>query len=226
MEARPTGAQTTPSTPETAATGNADSGAGSVETFPDDLRGPLRDREPDALQTFYDCYFDRMYGYVRRLVGEEHLAEDLTQEIFMHIIEHLDSYDPARALRPWVFTIATNKVRDFWRSRRHRATKQEVSLELDETGGWAKDGAVGPDEGLEIEERSAELEAAISALPDSMRLTLVLRYYKGLSFEEIGKIIDRNEAAVRKRYSRALEELRQTLPGLAPDGPVIEGGES
>ena len=52
---------------------------------------------------------------------------------------------------------------------------------------------------------------AIEALPDSMRLTLVLRYYQGLSFAEIGAIVDRNEAAVRKRYSRALEELRNSL---------------
>ncbi len=190
------------------------SGSGGVESFPDRLRAPLQAREPGALATFYDCYFDQLYGYVRRLVGEEHLGEDLTQEIFMHVIEHLDSYDPARPLRPWVFTIATNKVRDFWRSRRYRSKEREVSLELDETEAWARSGEGSPDEDLATQERSAQIEAAINELPESMKLALILRYYKGLSFEEIGKVIDRNEAAVRKRYSRALEELRNRLPGL------------
>ena len=215
MEARPTGAPA-----------SQPSGERGVDSFPDELRPALRDRDPAALATFYDCFFDRMYGYVRRMVAEEHLAEDLTQEIFMHIIRNFESYDPTRALRPWVFTIATNKVRDFWRSRRHRTTQREVSLELDETGSWARSGEPRPDQGLASTEQSSEIAAAIDALPESMRLTLALRYYEGLSFAEIGKIVDRNEAAVRKRYSRALEELRQSLDGLAPRSSADDSDDS
>ena len=89
-------------------------------------REALRDRDPEVLERFYNLYFDRVYAYVRRLLREAHLAEDLTQDIFMHIHQSLPSYDPTRALRPWVFTIATNKTRDFWRSRRHQETLREV----------------------------------------------------------------------------------------------------
>lgn len=181
------------------------------DSFPETLREALRDREDHALGLFYDCYFDRVYGYVRRMVGSEHLAEDLTQEILMHIMQHLGSYDPTRALRPWVFTIATNKVRDFWRSRRHRANLREVSLDAGESGGWRAAPTERPDELLAAGEQTAAIAAAIEQLPESMRLTLVLRYYEGLSFEAIGKIVDRNDTAVRKRYSRALEQLRQLM---------------
>ncbi len=203
MEPRPSGAPA----PATEAQRAADDG------FPPELRRALRDREPRALELFYDGYFDRLYGYVRRMVGEEHLAEDLTQDVFMHLLSNLESYDPERALRPWVFTIATNKVRDFWRSRRHRMSQQEFSLELDEAGGWHRAPTAKPEEELAASERTETIAAAIEALPDSMRLTLVLRYYEGLSFEAIGAIVERNEAAVRKRYSRALEELRKALRG-------------
>lgn len=171
----------------------------------------LAAREPAALRRFYDLYFDRVYGYVRRLLGEEHLAEDLTQDIFMHVYKSLPVYDPDRELRPWVFTIATNKVRDHWRSRRHRDVRREVSPEEGEEGTYAVSPAPEPVEELEHGELSSKVEAAIAGLPEIMRTTLVLRYYEGLSFEAIGAMFERNETAIRKRYSRALEELRRKL---------------
>ncbi len=192
--------------------------AASVDPFPVESRAALARREEQALSAFYDAYFDRVYGYVRRMVGEEHLAEDLTQDILMHIMQHFDTYDPERPLRPWVFTIATNKVRDYWRGRRHQSNLREVSLEVGESGGWARSNTLQPVEELGAGETTSELSAAIEALPESMRLTLVLRYYEGLSFEAIAEVVERTEVAVRKRYSRALEELRKTLPGTDEGG--------
>jgi RNA polymerase sigma-70 factor (ECF subfamily) len=185
----------------------------SVDPFPESQRRALVQREESALILFYDSYFDRVYGYVRRMVGEEHLAEDLTQEILMHIMQSLDTYDPERALRPWVFTIATNKVRDYWRGRRHQTQLREISLEVDESGGWTGSNATRPELELSARETTNELSKAIESLPESMRVTLILRYYEGLSFDAIGRIVDRTEIAVRKRYSRALDELRKLLTG-------------
>src|SRR6185369_6358011 len=91
-----------------------------AEAFPAGFGERLRDRDPAALERLYEVYFDRVYGYVRRMLSEDHLAEDVTQDIFMHLQRSIHTYDPSRALSPWVFTIATNKVRDFWRSRRHK----------------------------------------------------------------------------------------------------------
>ena len=170
-------------------------------------RAELARREPAALERFYGLYFDRVYGYVRRLLREEHLAEDVTQDIFMHIHRSLPSYDPRRDLRPWVFTIATNKVRDHWRSRRHQDASRELSAG-DEDGVARADGPVESALGREL---SVQVAAAIEDMPEILRTTLVLRYYEGLSFQDIGRMVNRNETAVRKRYSRALEELRKSL---------------
>lgn len=176
-------------------------------------RARLVVRDEAALERFYLAYFDRIYGYVRRLLREEHLAEDVTQDIFMHIHKSLPSYDPSRELRPWVFTIATNKVRDLWRSRLHQNARRELGSDDDEHD--LTDLAVsplrGPSEVLEAGEVSETVAGAIEALPENMRTVLLLRYYEGLSFERIGAIVDRNETAVRKRYSRALEVLRGLL---------------
>lgn len=197
-----------------------EAGRAELEDLPRSVRERLPVRDPEALSIFYETYFDRLYGYVRRMVGEEHLAEDLTQEVFLHLHRHLGSYDPARPLRPWVFTIVTNKVRDYWRSRAHRSGLREVDIEEEEQGVRLPSDARAPDQELVAADLSDRIAEAVEELPESMRSTLVLRYYEGLSFRAIGEIVDRNEAAVRKRYSRALEELRRLLAerGLAPLG--------
>jgi RNA polymerase sigma-70 factor (ECF subfamily) len=174
----------------------------------------LRDRDPAALAKFFDVYFDRVYGYVRRLVGEEHLAEDLTQDVFVHLHRSLPGFDAARELRPWVFTIATNKVRDFWRSRRHRDAQREQSVEREAAADHLSERAeLRPENSLSQDELDAQVREAVDRLPDGMRTTVLLRIYEGLSFEAIGRILERNEVAVRKRYSRALELLRESLGG-------------
>ena len=171
----------------------------------------LPERDPQALEAFFDLYFDRVYGYIRRLVRDEHVAEDLTQEIFLHIHRALASYDPSRDLRPWVFTIATNKVRDFWRSRRHRDSQTEQSVEREGAADHLRSEEDRPGADLTRAELDAQVRGAVDELPEGMRLTVLLRTYEGMSFEAIGRVLDRSEVAVRKRYSRALETLRGRL---------------
>lgn len=177
----------------------------------------LRDRQPAVLERFYRLYFERVFGYVRRLVRDEHTAEDLTQDIFMHLHRALPAYDPSRALRPWVFTIATNKVRDFWSSRGFQERSRTGSTD-DHAERHFESPAPGrgPRELLEAGELSLAVQSAVDRLPEGLRQTLLLRYFEGLSFADIGRVLERNEVAVRKRYSRALEELRESLGELDP----------
>lgn len=181
------------------------------EELPAELVRLLPERDPGALEAFYESWFDRIYAFVRRMVGQDQLAEDLTQDIFMQLHRTFPSYDPARPLQPWVFTVATNKVRDHWRSRRHKLMRREVELGEDERGDPELSPGRGPSARMENRELAAALVDAVESLPESMRATFGLRYYEGLPFDEIGRILGRNEEAVRKRYSRAMEELRRVL---------------
>ncbi|MDF1837674.1 MAG: RNA polymerase sigma factor [Planctomycetota bacterium] len=190
-------------------------------------RTALRDRRPGAMEAFFETFFDPLYQYIWRMVGRSHLAEDLTQDVFMQIHKALDRYDPQRSLKPWVYTIATNRVRDFWRSRRNQQSSQEE--ELDDSLGRERlqDDRPGPAHVMDSKEMGTTVGEAIEALPETLRTTFVLRFHEGLSFGEIAKMVDRNEVAVRKRYSRALEELRQGLAHLDPMGQgfIVEGAE-
>jgi len=185
---------------------------GSYPVFPRATLDGLVARDPGALEVFFEAYFDRIYGYVRRLVASEHLAEDLTQDVFLHLYLAFPKYDPSRDLRPWVFTIATNKIRDYWRSRRHQDSQRQKSVEIDdEHRRDLPSDEEPPEAALTREEIGAGIREAVEELPDGLRVTVVLRVFEGMSFEEIGAVLDRNEVAVRKRYSRALEALRTSL---------------
>lgn len=179
------------------------------------MRSALPRLEPGALEVFFEHYFDRVYAYLRRLVGEDHLAEDLAQDVFLHVHRSFPRYDPARPLSPWVFTIAMNKVRDHWRSRQNQEDRRVGSVDDEGLGASLASDSPAPTLQLEGVEAGAAVEAAISELPPLLRETFVLRFYEEFSFEEIGVLVDRNETAVRKRYSRALAELRTRLEHLA-----------
>ncbi len=167
----------------------------TVRSRSSDLSAGQRERlaahYPLALQRFIELYFQRVFRFIRRQVGSEHLAEDLTQEVFLQLCKSFESYDPSRELRPWVLAVAMNKVRDHWRGRPHQQAAREVYLE---------------------EVDAARLLAeAIAELPESMRTVLLLRVYEGRTFEELARLVGRSEVAVRKRFSRALEVLRRKL---------------
>ncbi len=177
---------------------------------------------------FYELYFERIHGFVRRMVGDDVQAEDVTQEEFVHLQRAIPTYDRSRELSPWVFTIATNKVRDLWRSQRHQQMVRSTSLDDGDEDGRAlqiADVRAGALPQLEDEEMRARLSAAVDALPAGLRAAFVLRWHEELEFDEIGRILERNEAAARKRYSRALSELRRTLTA-AGDALRSPGGNA
>jgi RNA polymerase sigma-70 factor (ECF subfamily) len=196
-----------------------------MDPYPDltpEERRLLPQRDEAALGRFFDVWFPRLYAFVRRTVVDEHLAEDLTQDVLAHVHRGLPTYDPERDLKPWLFAIAANKIRDHWRSRRHRDTREETAMESEDGADLLPGVAVPPEGELTRVELQDEVRRAIEELPEGMRLTLVLRLYEGLSFEEIGRVVERNDVAVRKRYSRALEALRGRLEGayrLHAEGP-------
>lgn len=166
----------------------------------------LRARDPAALERFFDRYFDAVYGCVRRLVGSEQDAEDLTQDIFLNIHRALPTFDPGRRLSPWVRAIALNRIRDHWR-RRPRIPVAGSSAEEDAQ----TDASERPDSELERNERDVLLRRAIYGLPLGMRAVLFLRVYDELGFEAIARMLELTPEAVRKRYSRALGLLRERL---------------
>ncbi len=176
-----------------------------------DLEG-VRRRDPEALAAFFERHFDRVYGLVYRLLGDRHLAQDATQEVFLKLHRAAHTVDPHRDPGPWVTTIAYNVCRDIWRSGAFRLSRQAVSLDDPSHGDGAfASPAADPERDLIATERRERVQAAIRMLKEPLRVAVVLREYEGLSYERIAEVTGTSPVAARKRYSRGLAELGKLL---------------
>jgi RNA polymerase sigma-70 factor (ECF subfamily) len=132
-------------------------------------------------------------------------AEDLTQEVFLRALRHLDGYQSGSgSFRPYLIAVAKNLLRDRWRSERRLewSDADPDSLETDERGPEAA--------ALDAEQR-ARLVAALTALPSAYQAVLRLRLLEGRSAGDAATVLRRSPDAVRQLQHRALVALRAEL---------------
>ena len=141
----------------------------------------------------------------------------MTQEVFLRVHRAAHQLDSSRDPGPWLMTITANLCREKWRCRTGRQARQTTSLDAKPAlAAGLADGNAGTDHRVLEADRDRLLGEAIDQLPEAMRLVVVLHDLQGLTHEEISGLTGDEPAAVRKRYSRALQKLRELLPdGLA-----------
>ena len=157
---------------------------------------------------FFEHYYERIYGHVANLLGDRTQAEDLTQDIFLRLQRTVTSLDPRRDPTPWVFTVATNAVRDHWRSADHRRSRRQVDAEH---GGLMTLAHPDPDvqTAMEHDEDLRAVWAALQELSDDDREIILLRDYEELPTTAIAEMLNLKSDAVRQRHSRAVSRLAQ-----------------
>lgn len=152
-------------------------------------------------------YYLPLMRYLQRLTGRQLLAEELHQQTWLSVLEHLDKFDPERTggFKSWVFRIATNKANDHWRSTgREKNAKQGLRLFTDD---------VAPDAGqrLDATEQQTKLREAIEQLPEPQKQVVLLRYYSGLKFVEIAKMLGCPLNTALGRMHKATMRLREMM---------------
>lgn len=145
------------------------------------------------------------------MLGNRAEAEDAIQEVFLKVHRGAPSLDATRDPLPWLVAIAANVSRDRWRSGASRLDRASTSFDshpaLRETLPGPDGGGFNPERDLLARERAERVREALQRLKPESREVIVLREYEGLGYDRIAEILGLNEAAVRKRFSRALDEL-------------------
>lgn len=171
-----------------------------------DLTKRLADNVDAAFPELVTAYQDRLYSGVRTYVGAAE-AEDVTQETLVRAHKALRSYEPQRIaelhLGPWLWTIALNVCRNWFRTKSRRPQTVQLSFDrADPTS--AEDAAL---DGAMIDAWRARL----SGLSDAQRDAVVLRHIVGLSYNEISAATNRPLGTTKTDVSRGLTALRRIL---------------
>jgi len=150
-------------------------------------------------------YHPALIRYLHRLAGSDHMAEELHQQTWLSVLDHIERFDPASSaggFKAWLFRIATNKTNDHWRSRgRERAATEGLKLVTDEELPAAGDR-------LESTEEQEKLKRAIQLLPDAQRQVLMLRYYSNMKFVEIAQMLGCPLNTALGRMHKAVQKLK------------------
>jgi len=169
-----------------------------------------------ALNALMDRHGERLFHYLLRQLNNESDAADLAQETFVRVYQNRTRFDPAHKFSTWLYTIATNLLRDRFRWRQ-RHPQVSLDAEREEAGAildTLPDTAATPAEQIVTEERAVEVRKAIESLPDDLRSPLLLSEYEGLSHAEIGAVLSCSTKAVETRLYRARNHLRKRLDTL------------
>ncbi len=152
---------------------------------------------------------DRVYRLAYRLSGNQHDAEDLTQETFIRVFRSLQNYQPG-TFEGWLHRITTNLFLDMVR-RRSRIRMEALPEDYDRVP--ADD--PNPEQIYHDARLNADLQAALDALPPEFRAAVVLCDIEGLSYEEIGATLGVKLGTVRSRIHRGRQAIRDFLAAEA-----------
>jgi RNA polymerase sigma factor (sigma-70 family) len=172
-----------------------------------------------AFACVVDRYKNRLQNVIYRYIRDFQRAEDLAQEAFVRVYLHRERYRKTGKFSTWIFTIAVNLAKN--EIRRKVRLRNVLSLDhLTELLGSVEsllrdDEQIGTDRRVEQDQTSRVVGKAIARLPDVYREALILRDLEGLSYEEIGEILDIPGGTVRSRINRARLMLKEKLKAFA-----------
>jgi RNA polymerase sigma-70 factor (ECF subfamily) len=176
-----------------------------------------------AFGEFVRRYGDSLLGYLTRMTDIVEQAEDLFQETLKSVYEKADTFRGGR-IQSWKFAIATNMAIDgFHRNSRLQITSLNQKLDGDHDEGRGlgavavADNSNEPSQKAIMAERKEQVRQALEMLPAKQRATLVLAYFKQLSYPEVAQVLDCSVGTVKTQMYRALKTLAQRLPDISED---------
>jgi RNA polymerase sigma-70 factor, ECF subfamily len=160
-------------------------------------------------------YHRPMIHFLYRMVHNQSVAEELTQEVFLRVYRARDSYRAEARFTTWLYRIATNLAVNHARDTRHERSAQTVYLDApDEETGTTPDLAddePSVEQRLLREERMAAIRSHVMALPERQRMAVLMHKYQGMDYRQIGEVLKLSESATKSLLFRAYQTLRDKL---------------
>lgn len=170
---------------------------------------------PHAFGTLYDFYFPQIYGYIFKRTGNHADSEDIVSEIFLKAFKNIHRYeDKGYKWSTWLYTIATNKLIDFYRKN---GRKKEKENDIDSF--IENDFASNPDIASDIDNDISRehIFFILEKLQKRHQKILYMKFFGEFSYEEIGRHMQITENNARVLCHRALNSFRKKAQKLGKD---------
>ena len=168
----------------------------------------IADRQPEALEVLYGRYAPTLLALARRILGSAGDAEELLQEVFLHVWNHAARYDAARSsVSTWLVLVTRSRAIDRLRTRKVVERTHETSAQRDPERHASPEGV----ETVFLHERRERVQSELAKLPPEQRQVLEMAFYEGLSQSEIAARADLPLGTVKTRTLLAMKKLRGAL---------------
>jgi len=155
-------------------------------------------------------YKDGLYAFLKKFLNRQDLIEDVFQETFLQLFTSRESFDPARPLRPWLFTIAANKAKDALRKQQRTAAisigaiANSDEMSFDDALNTITSDNVVPYDNLERDEIAVLVRGVIADIPENLREILILAYFNKFSYKQMSQILSIPIGTVKSRLHTAV----------------------
>jgi len=166
--------------------------------------------EEAAFREIVSRYKNSLYAFLKQFLNRQDLVEDVFQETFLQLFTSRESFDPARPLRPWLFTIAANKAKDALRkSQRTTAIpigtiSESEEMSFDDVLNTLTSDTTMPYEKLEKSETASRVAKIIANMPENLREILILAYFNKFSYKQMAQILSIPIGTVKSRLHTAV----------------------
>jgi RNA polymerase sigma-70 factor (ECF subfamily) len=150
-------------------------------------------------------YQEKLYWHVRRMVVEHEDANDVLQNVFIRIWNGLENFREDSQLYTWLYRIATNECLSFLEQQKKKST---LPLSDMESGLSNK---IQADKFFDPNKLEWKLQLAIQQLPEKQRVVFTLRYYDEMPYEEMSRVLDTSEGALKASYHHAVKKIEDYI---------------
>lgn len=157
------------------------------------------------LEQLYNAYFNDVYLYIRKLSGDEHIAEDITSETFFKAIGSIESFRKDCDFRVWLCQIAKHTYYSYLKKQKRTSCIEDFELES------MVDPHAFIDEKIITQEQTIQIQKLLHTIPETYKEVFMWRVFADLSFKQIGQIFDKTDNWACVTYHRARAMLKNRL---------------
>jgi RNA polymerase sigma factor (sigma-70 family) len=150
-------------------------------------------------------YQEKLYWHIRRMVVEHEDANDVLQNVFIRVWNGLENFREDSQLYTWLYRIGTNECLSYLEQQ-----KRKSSLSLDEMESGLSNKVIA-DKYFDPNKLEWKLQLAIQQLPDKQRVVFTLRYYDEMPYEEMSRVLDTSEGALKASYHHAVKKIEDYI---------------